>query len=209
MSADVAGALARDLGTMSDVDLIRETLFTPTSAYEHMARRDAAAAALDRLVAERDEAQLRASINGLGSEPSEAGGPGKEEAYWQRRKLDAAIRHMRDLEDYFRLAGGTDDSPNMIRADRVRAIYEQISDDYLNGKTYRPTMKERAEAAEAEIELVVEWFVQKPWSELPDPGDFGGHPYSENERAIGYGTYRDPRFLPPSLARAAIAGEQP
>jgi len=201
---------------MSDnAEILRELIhWCPDVVGTHPTRKEDAYRALDALVAERDEAQLRASINGLGSEPwrrlglAEAGGPGKEEAYWQRRKLDAAIRHMRDLEDYFRLAGGTDDSPNMIRADRVRAIYEQISDDYLNGKTYRP-MKERAEAAEAEIELVVEWFVQKPWSELPDPGDFGGHPYSENERAIGYGTYRDPRFLPPSLARAAIAGEQP
>ena len=100
--------------------------------------------------AERDEAQLRAGINGLGAHPSEAGGPSKEEAYWQRRKLDAAIRHLRDIEDHFRLGAGTPESPNMIRADRARAIYEQISDDYLNGKTYRPTMKERAVAAEGE-----------------------------------------------------------
>ena len=105
--------------------------------------------------AERDKAQLRANVNGLGKEPSEAGGPTHEESYWQRRKLDAAIRHMRDLEDYFRLAGGVDESPNMIRADRIRAIYEQISDDYLNGKTYRPTMKERALAAEAEVARLV------------------------------------------------------
>ena len=64
---------------------------------------------------------------------------------------------------------------------------------------------DRAEAAETENARIVRWFMEKPWSQPLDARDFGGHPYSDDERAIGYGTYRDPRFLPPSLARAAIA----
>jgi len=30
-----------------------------------------------------------------------------------------------------------------------------------------------------------------------DPGSFGGHPYSETERALGYGTKYDPRSANP------------
>lgn len=110
--------------------------------------------AVKGIVAELDAANLRAGINGLGITPTEAGGPGHELAYWQRRKLDAAIRHLRDLEDYFRLRGDETyaDSPNMRRADRARGIYEQISDDYLNGRSSAPTMRERAETAEAAVE---------------------------------------------------------
>lgn len=73
--------------------------------------------------------------------------------------------------------------------------------------------KARAEAAEAEVarlredaRLVQQWFLSKPWEGEPDARDFGGGPYSPDERAIGYGTYRDPRMLPPML-RAAVAGE--
>jgi len=84
--------------------------------------------------------------------PTTAGGPGHEEQYWLNQKLKASIRHLRDIEDYYRLRGGTPRSPNMIRADRARSLYEQISDDFLNGKRNVPTMRERAEAAEYALE---------------------------------------------------------
>lgn len=29
----------------------------------------------------------------------------------------------------------------------------------------------------------------------PDPGSFGGHPYTPEERSLGYGTEHDPRFV--------------
>lgn len=89
--------------------------------------------------------------DGLGPAPSDAGGPGHEEQYWQRRKLDAAIRHLRDIEDYYRTRGGLPEGFNMIRADRARAIYEQISDDYLNGNAKRPTLAQRLDAAEGAL----------------------------------------------------------
>lgn len=31
--------------------------------------------------------------------------------------------------------------------------------------------------------------------EAPDPGSFGGHPYTPEERSLGYGTEHDPRFV--------------
>ena len=41
--------------------------------------------------------------------------------------------------------------------------------------------------------------------ELPDPGSFGGHPYTPDEIAKGYGTDHDPRFNPPTPAERAAA----
>lgn len=84
-------------------------------------------------------------------EPSDEGGPGKEETYWLRNKLRSAVVHLRDIEDYYIVRGGTPESPNVQRARRARGIYEQISEDYINGKLGTPTMRERAESAEAEV----------------------------------------------------------
>jgi len=85
---------------------------------------------------------------GRGRAPSDEGGPGNEETYWLRQKLQASIVHLRDIEDYFRLS----DTPrSMDRADRARSLYEQISEDFVNGKTNRLTMRQRAEAAEARL----------------------------------------------------------
>lgn len=100
--------------------------------------------------------------NGLGPVPDRSGGPGHEEVYWLRRKLNESIKHLRDIEDYYRIKGGTPRSYNMIRADRARSLYEQISEDFLNGKTNRPTMRERAEAAEYALEYTLEtlWWLR-------------------------------------------------
>lgn len=77
------------------------------------------------------------------SVPSEEGGPGHEEIYWFRAKLDAAILSLRDIEDYYRTKGGLRESFNMVRADRARDIYEQISEDFFNGRVGVPTIRER------------------------------------------------------------------
>ena len=83
----------------------------------------------------------------IGRVPSDEGGPGHEEAYWLRQKLQASIVHLRDIEDYLRMSG----TPrSMDRADRARSLYEQISEDFVNGKIDRLTMRQRAEAAEAD-----------------------------------------------------------
>jgi hypothetical protein len=65
----------------------------------------------------------------------------------------------------------------------------------------------RVAELEAEREDVRRWFDNKPWQGELDRGSFGGHAYSDDERAIGYGSYRDPRFLPAALA--AVRQEKP
>lgn len=100
---------------------------------------------------ERDEALAR-SEGRRPPRPTDEGGPGKEEECWLQAKLKACIRDLRDIEDYYRLErGGSEDSPNMVRADRARQLYEAIGEDFLNGKLTRPTVRERAEAAEAAL----------------------------------------------------------
>ena len=84
--------------------------------------------------------------------PSDEGGPGAEELYWLRAKLNASITHLRDIEDYYRLLGGSPEGFNMVRADRARQLYEAITEDFVNGKMTRRT---RAEA-EARVEELTE-----------------------------------------------------
>jgi hypothetical protein len=117
----------------------------------------AVAAAID----DEEEAQAalawisgRVAASVPGRVPSAEGGPGHEEQYWQRRKLNAAIQHLRDIEDYYRTRGGDPEGFNMVRADRARAIYEQISDDYLNGKRNRPTLKQRQALTTEALEAI-------------------------------------------------------
>ena len=102
----------------------------------------------------------------LGAVPAED--TSKAETYWQRQKLDSAIRHLRDIEDFYRTRGGLGMSRNQVRADRARAIYEQITDDYLNGKMTRPTLKEHAATLEAEVARLT-----APGSVLPEGGEQG------------------------------------
>jgi len=100
----------------------------------------------------------------IGRVPSDEGGPGNEETYWLRQKLQASIVHLRDIEDYFRMSG----TPrSMDRADRARSLYEQISEDFVNGKIGSLTMRQRAEAAEtqaaaleANARVAVSWIDQ-------------------------------------------------
>lgn len=74
--------------------------------------------------------------------PNDDGGPGREDTYWLRTKLQAAIQHLRDVEDYYRFLGGEPQGFNMIRADRARDLYETILEDFVNGKISRPTRAE-------------------------------------------------------------------
>lgn len=83
--------------------------------------------------------------------PGDEGGTGREEQYWMRAKCDAAITHLRDMEDYFRLRGGLPEGFNMLRADRARQLHEAISAYLLNGKRGVPTVRERADAADTAL----------------------------------------------------------
>lgn len=68
----------------------------------------------------------------------------------------------------------------------------------------RTRLEEQLETLQREADEVVRWFNGKRWEGHDfDRSSFGGHDYTANERAIGYGTYRDPRFLPALLERAS------
>lgn len=87
--------------------------------------------------------------------PSDEGGPGHEESYWLRLKLQGAIQHLRDVEDYYRVHAGMPDSMNMLRAERARALYEAITEDFVNGKATRPSRAD-LEARLATVPALVE-----------------------------------------------------
>lgn len=105
------------------------------------------------VLAERDglKEQLEAAELARRPVPTNEGGPGHEERYWLRAKLDGAIQHLRDIEDFYRLRGGLPESYNMARADRARSLYEQITEDFVNGKLGTPTLKEQLEALRGEV----------------------------------------------------------
>jgi hypothetical protein len=89
----------------------------------------------------------------------------------------------------------------MLDADDDRPSDLEIATKVLEQEEQLAGLRETVGALSDEIEGVRAWFRDEPWDGDPDPGSFGGHPYSDNEREIGYGTYRDPRFLPAALAR--------
>ncbi len=133
------------------------------AAYEQ-GRKDGEAVAEAALTKERDwkwreitraraaEAALTEARDAQRPVPTGEGGPGKEEQYWMRAKTRAAITHLRDMEDYFRLQGGTPESFNQVRADRARQLYEAITADFLNGKMTRPTVREERDSLAAALE---------------------------------------------------------
>lgn len=107
--------------------------------------------AIDALVARVEELEKeRRRI------PSNEGGPGHEEMYWLRAKLNAAITQLRYIEDYYRLKGGTPDSFNMERADRARSIYEQITVDFIHGRMGTPITAARVAALERHCDKLSE-----------------------------------------------------
>jgi len=148
----------------------------------------AAAVELDRVRAERDEA-LR---GGLAAGPTNEGGPGHEQTYWLRSKLRAAIMHLRDVEDYYRMLGGRPESHNQARADRARDIYEQITEDFVNGKLSVPSVKAERDALRAENERLR--------AALGTIADMDQEGPVENWKYVQASMYHDMR----ALARAAL-----
>jgi hypothetical protein len=71
--------------------------------------------------------------------------PGETTAYRLRLKLNAAARELRDAEDIARM-----EMPAWPTADRIRDIYEQVSEDVLNGKTSKPPLLQRLRESEEE-----------------------------------------------------------
>jgi hypothetical protein len=47
----------------------------------------------------------------------------------------------------------------------------------------------------------------EPTTSGPDPGSFGGHPYTPDEIALGYGTDNDPRFSDAAFGGSESLGE--
>jgi len=187
---------------MSDhADIVREILRSlsyPGSVAGSGDKRIRGIAALDALVAERDEAKAQ---------------------FWQQRhEWAAATGKNQEIIDGL-----------LVRAEAAEATLERekrASDVESEMLTLRyqaaeATLEKQEHewskaliAAEAEVarlredtRLVQQWFLSKPWEGEPDARDFGGGPYSPDERAIGYGTYCDPRMLPPMLARSALEEE--
>lgn len=120
---------------------------TPEELAEVLAERDALRAERDEAVARagrawqtaetRDEPEV--SVHEVPSDHAEA--------YDLRLRLKRAIRWLRDAEDIARV-----NKPAWPTADRIRSIYEQITEDVLNGRTSLPSVLERLESAESESE---------------------------------------------------------
>lgn len=66
---------------------------------------------------------------------------------WLLRKLDPAMRHLRDAEDFARLK-----MPAWPTADRIREVHEKLTDDVLRGTTTRPTAREQMATFRAQVE---------------------------------------------------------
>lgn len=67
------------------------------------------------------------------------------------QRLNRAVRWLREAEDIARL-----EMPALPTADRIREIYEQVTEDVLNGKTTVPPLRERLTVAEAAIRDVLD-----------------------------------------------------
>lgn len=70
-----------------------------------------------------------------------------DRAYDLRQRLNRAVRWLREAEDIARV-----EMPAYPTADRIREIYEQITEDVLNGLVYVPPLRQRLVEAEAETE---------------------------------------------------------
>ena len=92
--------------------------------------------------------------------------------------------------------------------DKANADWHRMRDLHAAAITDLRTAEAEVARLREDTRLVQQWFLSKPWEGEPDARDFGGGPYSPDERAIGYGTYCDPRMLPPMLARAALAPKE-
>lgn len=68
-----------------------------------------------------------------------------DRAYDLRQRLNRAVRWLREAEDIARV-----EMPAWPTADRIRSIYEQVTEDVLNGRESVPPMRQRLTEAEAE-----------------------------------------------------------
>jgi hypothetical protein len=116
--------------------------------------------------------------------------------------LEALVK-ARDNAMKIGLAHQTCESRILV-AEKERDAYKAGCVDVTRYVEQREQALARVRQLETDQARIVRWFTEKPWEGDPDPRDFGGLPYSPEERASGYGTYRDPRFLPDAI-RAALA----
>jgi hypothetical protein len=70
----------------------------------------------------------------------------KQLVYELRELLKKANRALRDAEDLVRLNPGL--WGNVPTADRIREIYEQVTEDVLEGRATRPPLMQRVRIAE-------------------------------------------------------------
>lgn len=129
---------------------------------------------------------------------------GKPKACWTITRHDAAdlFEWVASLEA--ELAEARKERDNLKRrVERQRIELASANDRNRRGNEFaRREAEERAERAEAALRDVKLWFDTRPWEGTPDGSSHGGgtRGYSDNERKLGYGTYRDPRHLPAALA---------
>jgi hypothetical protein len=129
-------------------------------------------------------------------------------ATWVRRdnaeKFARACGHC--SPDTYQGAGVSDHADTIREALSKRFLapegtpWAEIEKYEADAYTALDALAARYDALENALREIRVWFEEEPWRGAPSPGDFGGHSYSKAERAIGYGTYRDPRFLPAALA---------
>ncbi len=149
MVAAAAKALARETYTPAEV----ARLYEPSGSrairegYEKRARELLTAAGVLELLEERE--RLKAD--------NEAGKLERtnDRAHDLRQRLNRSVRWLREAEDIARV-----EMPGWPTADRIRAIYEQITEDVLNGRTSVPALRERAEKAEAKVERL-RWLLER------------------------------------------------
>ena len=69
--------------------------------------------------------------------------------YDLKQRLNRAMRWLREAEDIARI-----EMPGWPTADRIRDIYEQLSEDVLNGNLSRPPLLERLSEWERALKIV-------------------------------------------------------
>jgi hypothetical protein len=120
-----------------------------------------------------NEAQVIREALENGRDYFEGDEPERIAAYDALAALDALEARVEELEEALR--GMMDAFGWMPNAD----VQERMNRAWKRGVAVLSAVQEN-EKAQQDME--------------PDPGSFGGHPYSRTERALGYGTDHDPRF---------------
>lgn len=102
----------------------------------------------------------------------------KRLVYELRQHLKKATMQLRDAEDLTRL--NPDLWPDSIAADRIRSIYEQITEDVLEGSTRRPPLLERLKTTEDSLMTAIDALVR-----IRDhQEDFGSAPPDDEMRDL-------------------------